>query len=194
MVRLLVRLGVTPNALTLAGLAGAVAAGALILAGWWVAAGIVFVVASLMDTLDGSVARATGTATPFGAFLDSTFDRLAEGVVLGAVAIAFAEDGGVWAAALAVVALTASFLVSYTRARAEGLGITSNRGGLMSRPERLVLTGFVIFAAPVSWLTAQIAVAVLAGLTLLTVAQRMIHVRSALAAGDHHPKEGIPTP
>jgi phosphatidylinositol phosphate synthase len=182
-VRGLARMGVTPNAITYFGLLGAVATAALILGRWWLAAGFVFVAANIMDSLDGSLARLTGKETRFGAFLDSTFDRLSEGLILGAMGVTLAQDGEYWAVGVTFVALAASFLVSYTRARAEGIGIHSNRGGLMSRPERLVLTAAGVFFAPIPGVLETVVV-VLAVLSSLTVVQRLVHVHRALAEDD----------
>ena len=106
---------------------------------------LVFIASGLVDSLDGLVARHQGRVTAFGAFLDSTLDRLAEGVIFGAIGITFAQDDLDWALAACFVALTASFLVSYARARAEGLGIPGSSGGLMGRPERLVIVGAGLF-------------------------------------------------
>jgi CDP-diacylglycerol--glycerol-3-phosphate 3-phosphatidyltransferase len=170
----------TPNALTVVGLAGSAAAAGLILARYWLAAAAVFAVANAMDSLDGSLARLTGRETRLGAFLDSTFDRLGEALVIGALGVTLAHDGEAWAVAAAFLALTASFLVSYTRARAEGLGVDGNRGGLMSRPERLVLTALGILLAPIDGVLEAIVV-VLAALSFLTVVQRLLYVRAALS-------------
>ena len=159
----------------------------MLLAAWliierqWVAAGFVYVAFSLADSLDGTLARAQGTVTRFGAFLDSTMDRVAEGIILGALGVTFAQDGHEWAVAAAFVALTASFIVSYTRARSEGLGVDDNKGGLMGRPERLVLTGAGIFLASLGWVL-EIIVLVLAALSVATAAQRIWHVRLAADA------------
>lgn len=180
-IRGLVRMGVGPNAITIAGFTLVVASCALILAEQWVLSWLVFLVGSLSDMLDGSVARLSGKATTFGAFLDSTLDRLAEGLVLGSIGIVFARDGNQWALAACFVALTASFLVSYTRARAEGLGIDSNRGGLMSRAERLFLIGTGLFFGWIDHFL-EIALYTLAVLTVLTVIQRVVHVAGALRA------------
>jgi CDP-diacylglycerol---glycerol-3-phosphate 3-phosphatidyltransferase len=182
-VRLLVRMGVTANSVTLLGFAGSATAAGLILGRYWLAAGFVFAIANLLDSFDGSIARATGKETRWGAFLDSTFDRLSEALVIGALGVTLGEDGIEWAVAAAFLALAGSFLVSYTRARAEGLGINSNKGGLMSRPERLVLTAAGIFFAPFTGVTEAVVVA-LAALSFITVAQRLFHVRKVLAASD----------
>jgi CDP-diacylglycerol--glycerol-3-phosphate 3-phosphatidyltransferase len=168
-------MGVGPNTITLFGFAMAIGACALILNEWWPAAWAVFFVGSVSDLLDGSVARLSGKVSRFGAFLDSTLDRTAEGLVLGAIGVTFAHDNNWWALGACFLALTASFLVSYTRARAEGLGIDTNRGGLMSRPERLFLTGAGLFFAPIDHALAVV-VYMLAVLTTLTVAQRVYHV------------------
>lgn len=182
-IRLLVRLGVGPNTLTLIGFAGAITTCVLVVQKHWLAAGFVFVIGSIMDLLDGSVARLSGKVSEFGAFLDSTLDRTAEGLVLGAIGVTLARDGQWWALGACFLALTASFLVSYTRARAEGLGIDSNRGGLMSRPERIVLTAAAIFFAPIDHVT-EVIIYVLAALTVLTVAQRVVYVWRALRHSD----------
>jgi len=179
-IRVLARLGVSPNGLTVIGLLGSVGAAALILDRRWVLAGLVFAFGNVMDSLDGSLARHTGRTSAFGAFMDSTFDRLSEGLVIGAIGVTLAQDGAMWAVALCFLAVTASFLVSYTRARAEGLGVDSNRGGLMSRPERLVLLSAGIFFASFTAVL-EVVVVLLAVLTSLTVVQRLVHVRSALA-------------
>ena len=174
------RLGVTPNTITIAGFVGSLGAAALIIERYWIAAGFVYVAASLLDSLDGAVARESGRASAFGAFFDSTLDRFAEGVVLGAIGVTLAQDDLPVAVGACFVALTGSFLVSYTRARAEGLGVTSNKGGLMSRPERIFLTSVGIFFAPINHVL-EVVVYVLAALTVLTVLQRIDHVRRALA-------------
>lgn len=183
MVRGLVRMGVTANAVTLLGLAGSAAAAGLILGRYWLAAGFVFAFANILDSFDGSIARLTGKETRLGAFLDSTFDRLSEALVIGAIGVTLGQDGTEWAVAAAFLALAGSFLVSYTRARAEGLGIATNHGGLMSRPERLVLTAAGIFFAPFTGVTEGVVVA-LAALSFITVGQRLLHVRSVLAGSD----------
>jgi CDP-diacylglycerol--glycerol-3-phosphate 3-phosphatidyltransferase len=189
---ILVRSGVSPNAITWIGFAGALAVSGLILWRQWLVAGFLFVAIGLMDSLDGTLARLTGRVSKFGAFLDSTLDRMSEAVVLGALGVTLAQDGRPWAVGACFVALGASFLVSYTRARAEGLGISSNKGGLMSRPERLVLTGAGIFFASV-WYVLETVVVVLAVLTLLTVAQRLYYVRRALPDAPASPNEESPT-
>lgn len=176
LVRGLVRHGVSPNTITAVGFTLVAISVPMILTRHWFLAFVFFTTGGLTDVLDGSVARLSGKSTRWGAFLDSSLDRLAEGIVLGALGIVFARDGNEWAVGAAFVALTASFLVSYTRARAEGLGIDSNRGGLMSRVERLILIGAGLFFT--TWFDRVIAITimVLAVLSVLTVLQRMFHV------------------
>jgi len=175
-----VRLGATPNTVTVIGFLLVAAAVPLIVLEHWMWAFAVFTVGSLSDLLDGSLARASGKASRFGAFLDSTLDRTAEGIVLGAIGIVFARDGRWVALGAAFVALTASFLISYTRARAEGLGIDSNRGGLMSRPERLFLLAAGFFFQ--TWVDRflEVIILMLAVLSVLTVIQRVFHVWKVL--------------
>jgi CDP-diacylglycerol---glycerol-3-phosphate 3-phosphatidyltransferase len=184
MVRGMVRLGITANTVTFVGLIGSAAAAGLILGRYWLAAGFVFAIANILDSFDGSIARLTGKETRLGAFLDSTFDRLSEAMIIGALGVTLGQDGAAWAVAAAFLALAGSFLVSYTRARAEGLGINSNKGGLMSRPERLVLTAAGIFFAPLTGVTEGVVVA-LAALSFITVAQRVLHVRKMLVHSDN---------
>lgn len=162
--------GITANQVTLAGLATVLAAAALIGAGYLVAGGIFFLAGSLFDLMDGVLARSREQVTVFGAFLDSSLDRVGEGLVFAALVLHFAWQNDPWMAALSVIALTAAFLTSYTRARAEGLGLECTVG-LVSRPERVLILGIGLvagLAAPAIWV-----------LTLLggfTVAQRMVHV------------------
>lgn len=172
-------LRLTPNGLTLLGFGGVCLVAVLIITHQWVIAGLLYVAFSLGDSLDGTLARAQGTASPFGAFLDSTLDRLAEGVILGALGVVFAQRGEPWIVGACFVALTASFLVSYTRARSEGLGIDTNKGGLMGRPERLVLTGAGIFMGSLGSVLEAVIV-VLAALSLTTMVHRIWHIHRVL--------------
>lgn len=173
--RLVDRSGITPNTVTIVGFLGICGAAWLALERQWVIASLVFIAAGLVDSLDGLVARHQGRVTAFGAFLDSTLDRLAEGVIIGAIGITLAQDGLDWALAACFVALTASFLVSYARARAEGLGIPGSSGGLMGRPERLVIVGAALFLGSVGDVTAVLMV-VLAALSLMTAGHRIVLV------------------
>lgn len=179
---MLARTGITADMMTIFGLLLHVGAVPLIVTGHFVWAAIVFLLAAICDALDGAVARAGVGPTRAGAFLDSTTDRMSELIVSGALAYYFAREGR-WPELVAIlVALGAAFLVSYTRARAESLGVDC-KVGLMSRPERIVVlsVGFLLsgwHVGDVSVLT--IAVWMLAVLTPLTVAHRMVHVMHKL--------------
>lgn len=170
LVKALDRLNVTPNQLTVFGALVVVASAVLVWLGYDVAAGLVFLFGSAVDMLDGSLARMTQKVTPFGAFFDSTLDRASEGIMLAAIAFAFAEQGQSIDVAVVVVALTGSILVSYTRARAEALGLEC-KVGIMSRPERVILitVGLLFGVLPY-------AIYILAALTAFTVGQRVVHV------------------
>jgi CDP-diacylglycerol--glycerol-3-phosphate 3-phosphatidyltransferase len=175
----------TPNAISLTGLMLNMVAAVLVWEQLFFLGGIAFVVGSIMDTLDGRYSRMSGKGTPFGAFLDSTLDRIEEGIVLTAVAGYFALQGDRIAAAAVVVAVLASLMVSYTRARAEALGVEC-KVGIATRPVRVVILSIgLIFAQGASLGDFQLlapAVYVLAALSLITVAQRVAHVRRALSA------------
>ena len=136
----------TPNAISLTGFALNVLAAVLVWEQLFFLGGVAFVVGSIMDTLDGRYSRMSGKGTPFGAFLDSTLDRIEEGIVLTAVAGYFALQGNRVAAAAVVVAVLASLMVSYTRARAEALGVEC-KVGIATRPVRVVILSIgLIFA------------------------------------------------
>ncbi len=174
----------TPNAISMTGLALNVVAAVLVWERFYFLGGIAFIVGSVMDTLDGRYSRMSGKGTPFGAFLDSTLDRIEEGIVLTAVAADFAREGRSGAAAAVVVAVLASLMVSYTRARAEALGVEC-KVGIATRPVRVVILSIgLIFAKGASLGNFSLlapAVYVLAALSVITVAQRIWHVKRALA-------------
>src|SRR6202020_363676 len=180
----LIQSRLTPNAISLTGFALNLVAAVLVWEGLYLLGGIAFIVGSVMDTLDGRYSRMSGKGTPFGAFLDSTLDRIEEGVVLTAVAGDFALKGDRVAAAAVVVAVLSSLMVSYTRARAEALGV-EGKVGIATRPVRVVILSIgLVFARGASlgnFELLQPAVYVLAVLSLVTVAQRIWHVRRALA-------------
>jgi CDP-diacylglycerol--glycerol-3-phosphate 3-phosphatidyltransferase len=173
----------TPDMLTLAGvmlcLAGAVLVGfearneKLF---FWLG-GSLFVVGSIADILDGALARAASKGTVFGAFLDSTFDRLGEAAVLAVIGLAFMRDSNEVALVATFAAVTGSFLVSYTRAKAEALGLRGDVG-FGSRVERVVLIAVGLGLAPWGWL--QWPIYALAVMTWITVLQRMLFVRRQL--------------
>ncbi len=175
----------TPNAISLTGLALNVLAAALVWESLFLLGGIAFVAGSVMDTLDGRYSRMSGKGTSFGAFLDSTLDRVEEGIVLTAVAGSFALHGNRAGAAAVVVAVLASLMVSYTRARAEALGVEC-KVGIATRPVRVVILSIglifahgALFGDGVDLL--RPAVYVLAGLSVITVGQRIWHVRRELS-------------
>ena len=173
----------TPNAISLTGLALHFVAAGLLLERYWFLGGVAFIVGSVMDTLDGRYSRMSGKGTPFGAFLDSTIDRVEEGIILTVVGAYFAERGDELAAAAVVVTVLMSLMVSYTRARAEALGVEC-KTGLATRPVRVViLSAGLVFAKGASLGDFELlepAMYVMAALTTLTTLQRVFHVRKAL--------------
>jgi CDP-diacylglycerol---glycerol-3-phosphate 3-phosphatidyltransferase len=182
-IRGLTRTRVTPNALTTAGVSLCLAAAVLVyfeyrndLVFFWLGA-VVFVVGSILDILDGALARAGGKTTPFGSFLDSTTDRVGEGAMLGAIALVFSRHGNQVALAAAIAAVAGSFLVSYTRAKAEALGLRGDVG-LGSRAERVVVITAGLVLAP--WGVLQWAIYLLTATAWLTVVQRILFVRKQL--------------
>jgi CDP-diacylglycerol--glycerol-3-phosphate 3-phosphatidyltransferase len=176
----------TPNAISVAGLIGNLIAAVLILEHHFVLAGIAFVLGSLCDMFDGRYSRMSGKGTPFGAFLDSTLDRVEEGVVLAAVAAWFAHEGNDLAVGATVIAVVGSYMVSYTRARAEALGVEC-KVGIASRAVRVViLSAGLVFAAGElvpDFDLLEPAIYVMAALTVFTALQRVLHVRRQLAGG-----------
>jgi CDP-diacylglycerol--glycerol-3-phosphate 3-phosphatidyltransferase len=168
----------TPNAISLTGFALCVVAAVLIWEEMWILGGIAFIVGSVCDTLDGRYSRMSGKGSPFGAFLDSTLDRIEEGIVLCAVAAYFSREGDELAVAATVLAVLASLMVSYTRARAEALGVEC-KVGIADRAVRVVILSAGLVFADLLDLIAP-AVYVLAALSTITVFQRIWHVRREL--------------
>jgi len=176
----------TPNAISVTGLIGNLIAAALVLHHDFLLAGVAFILGSLCDMFDGRYSRMSGKGTPFGAFLDSTLDRVEEGVVLAAVAAWFAQEGNEFAVGATVIAVVGSYMVSYTRARAEALGVEC-KVGIASRAVRVViLSAGLVFAngelIPDLDLL-EPAIYVMAALTVFTALQRVLHVRRQLAGG-----------
>ena len=173
----------TPNGISMTGLVLNVVAAVLVTQRLFFLAGLAFIIGSVMDTLDGRYSRMSGKGTPFGAFLDSTLDRIEEGIVLTAVAAYFAARGDEAAVAAVVLTVLGSLMVSYTRARAEALGIDC-KVGLATRPVRVViLSAGLLFAKGASLGNFELlepAVYLMAGLTMVTVGQRVLHVRREL--------------
>jgi CDP-diacylglycerol--glycerol-3-phosphate 3-phosphatidyltransferase len=181
----LARTRVSPNALTASGVTLCIAASVLVyfeyrheILFYWLGAGI-FVVGSILDILDGALARAGGKTTPFGAFLDSTTDRISEGFMLGAVGLIFLRHGHEVALAFCFAAVGGSFLVSYTRARAEALGLRGDVG-IGSRAERVVVITAGLVLAP--WGVLPWAIYLLSATAWITVLQRILYVRRQLRA------------
>src|SRR3954447_5071730 len=175
----------TPNAISMTGLVLNVVAAVLVGYGYYFLGGIAFIVGSVCDTLDGRYSRMSGKGTAFGAFLDSTLDRIEEGIVLTAVAVRFAMTGDEAAVAGCMIAVLASLMVSYTRARAEALG-AENKGGIATRPVRVVILSIGLLFAKGAGIgdfeLLEPAIYVLAGLSVFTVIQRIWHVRQVLGA------------
>jgi CDP-diacylglycerol--glycerol-3-phosphate 3-phosphatidyltransferase len=164
------RLPVTANQVTAVGFVLSVGSAVLIYQEWWVVAGIVFIVGSILDVFDGAIARSRGQAGPRGALIDSTVDRVSEGIVLGAIAIVFARQGETVALAAVFAALVGSFLTSYVRAKAEAMSLDGTHGWL-ARAERVVLLSAGLILAPFGGL--PYVIVLLAVLTALTVLQRV---------------------
>ena len=168
----------TPNAISLTGLALCVIAAVLVWEEYFFLGGVAFIAGSVCDTLDGRYSRMSGKGTSFGAFLDSTLDRIEEGVVLAAVGIYFSREGNDWAVGATVIAVLASLMVSYTRARAEALGVEC-KVGIADRAVRVVILSAGLVFGDLLNLIAP-AVYVLAALSIFTVFQRIWHVRKEL--------------
>jgi phosphatidylinositol phosphate synthase len=173
----------TPNQLTAVGVSMCLAASVLVYFEdrgeylfFWLGA-LVFVVGSLLDVLDGALARAGGKATPFGAFVDSTTDRIGEAAMLGAIGLVVIRHGHEFALGATFAAVAGSFLVSYTRARAEALGLRGDVG-LGSRAERVVVITAGLVLAP--WGVLPWAIYVLCTSAWITVLQRILFVRRQL--------------
>lgn len=177
-VRLALALHITANMVTVIGLLIVIVATVLVGTGNLLIGALVLGFGSALDAVDGSLARASGGTTPFGAFFDSTLDRAAEAILYSGVAVYFLQssDAPTIPVLLAMVALTGSFLVSYSRARAEGLGLSAEVG-LAPRVERLVLIVLGIGLAGFGFDWALIgALGIISILAVLTTVQRIWHV------------------
>lgn len=177
----LLRLGISPDAVTVAGTVVMVVATVGFLArGQWAVGLILAALVAPSDMLDGTMARLSGRAGPWGAYLDSTLDRVADGAIFGSLAYYYASQGDTRAAAVALLALVGALLVSYARARAEGVGATASVG-IAERTERMIIVALGVLAAALGW--AQVlpwALALVAVLAWITVVQRIWHVRGQL--------------
>jgi phosphatidylglycerophosphate synthase len=186
----LARTRVTPNQLTALGVT-LCGVGALLvtfenrneLLYFWAGAAA-FIVGSILDILDGALARVGGKQSTFGAFLDSLVDRVGEGLMLAAVALVLARDGNLLAVALTAVAIAGSFLVPYARAKAEALGFRGDVG-IGSRAERVVVISAGLILAP--WGVLPWAIGLLAVTAWVTVVQRVLHVRRELRLREQEP-------
>jgi CDP-diacylglycerol--glycerol-3-phosphate 3-phosphatidyltransferase len=173
--RALGRLGFTPNALTVLGSVLTGSVGLLVAQGWFLPAGVCLWLFSLTDTLDGALARATGQVSKFGAFLDSVCDRYAEAAIFLGLVWWYQARGEVAGGVLSYLTLVGSLMVSYARARAEGLEVRAEVGWFQ-RPERIVALGIGFLLAAFLPPALLLVLGLLAALTTLTVFQRMLHV------------------
>ena len=178
------RTRLTPDALTAAGVVLSIAGAVVVYFehhGWgyyWAGAAL-FVVGSVLDILDGALARSRGGGTPFGGFIDSTVDRVGEAFMLGVIALVLMRHEYEWGVGVTFAALAGSFLVSYTRARAEALGLRGDFG-FGSRAERVVVITTGLVLAPLHDLVLPVAIALLAATAWITVGQRIFAVRRQL--------------
>jgi len=182
--RLLLRLHVSPDVVTIVGTLLTVAVALVFLPqGWFVAGVLIMVVLGMSDLLDGTMARMAGTSGPWGNFLDATLDRLADGAIFGGLALYGAFHDQPWLTAGALLALVTGQVTSYAKARAEAVGATANVG-IAERAERLIIAGIAAllagFGVPY---VLPAALWVLGGLGLITVAQRIWTVRNQLHPG-----------
>jgi len=173
-VGLLAKTPVTPNALTVCSLLVTVGAAVLVATEHFVAAALVLLFASFFDILDGALARATNRVTRFGAALDSTLDRLAEAVILIGMLVVYARAQALTEVVLVGVALVSSFLVSYVRARAEGLGVEC-QVGIFTRSERIVVLVLGLLFAQFHYVLLA-ALVIISFFSVITVGQRLYEV------------------
>jgi CDP-diacylglycerol--glycerol-3-phosphate 3-phosphatidyltransferase len=192
-VRALIRVGVTPNAITTVGALVVVGSAVSFGVGAIRLGGALLLASGVLDILDGQVAKQGGLSTTFGAFYDSSLDRIGESALFAGIALHFLRGGLlpghiVWGVMLAIAALASSLMVSYTRARAEGLGL-DNKVGIAARAERIVVLGAptVLFGAGRDGKLLFWIVAVLALATTITVIQRIVHVARLVGAAPKKP-------
>ncbi len=178
------RVGLTPNGLTLIGFGISIVGAALLVAQIWLIGGIVVFIGGAFDMFDGTLARATGKVSPFGAFMDSVFDRWGEAIVYLGIAWGGVLAGEDTVAILATAALGAAFMVSYTRAKSEGLGFSPGIGmaaiGVMPREIRLIVLslGLIAAGATANLTILSAALAIIAVGAVITVIQRILQTRS----------------
>jgi CDP-diacylglycerol--glycerol-3-phosphate 3-phosphatidyltransferase len=172
--RLLARTAITPSAITWFGFLLALGAAALVITGHPFAAGLVVLIAGFFDILDGALARYTDRATHFGAILDSTLDRVSEAVVLLGILVLYARDQQIAQILLVGVALLGSLLVSYIKARAEGLGVEC-QVGLFTRAERVIVLALGLLLSQIPY-ALVIALAIIVLFSFITAGQRLVYV------------------
>lgn len=174
--RALLRVGITPNTVTVAGTVGVLVGAFFAASGHLLIALVLVVVFALTDFLDGTMARMKGGSTRFGAFLDSSMDRVADAGIFGSLVYYLASEGDRWGMVAALLCLGVGQIVSYVKARAEGLGMTCNVG-IAERPERLLSVGVggLLTIIGLEW-ALPAALWILAALSVITVGQRIAHV------------------
>ena len=185
--RLFKAVGLTPNGITLLGFLVCVVSAYLVASGWLLWGGVVFLAGSILDLFDGALARMTGQASPFGALLDSVFDRLGEaalfvGLGIYALRVDASDEYRAYFITALLLALIFSQGVSYLRARGEGLGAFT-RAGVMTRTERVIILGVGLLLGWVPWLLLGILVAI-AAVSCFTLFQRMFTIRGMLDKQD----------
>ncbi len=171
--------GISPNALTLLGFLMTLPVAFSLASGKWQLGGVLLILAGLFDVVDGAVARAMGRVSRFGAFLDSTLDRFGEAAVYLGLAVHYLKSSDLTGSLLCYLTLVGSFMVSYTRARAEGIGVEC-REGFFTRFERIAVLALGLFIGKPLW-----ALWVLAPFSNLTALQRIYLVRKALSGRDY---------
>jgi CDP-diacylglycerol--glycerol-3-phosphate 3-phosphatidyltransferase len=184
--RLFKAMGFSPNAITLLGFAVCVVSAYLVASGWLLWGGVVFLAGGILDLMDGALARLTGQETPFGALLDSVFDRLGEAALfVGLGVYALRADVSDEYRATFITALLLALIfsqgVSYLRARGEGLGVFT-RAGVMTRTERVALLGISLLLGWIPWVLPGVLIAI-AAVSCFTLFQRMFTIRSMLDKG-----------
>lgn len=185
----LARTGIDPNVLTITGFVISIPTAVAIASDWRLVGGILMLCTGAFDTLDGAVARLTNNGSKFGAFLDSTLDRWAEGIIFTGFIWLFASQDAYAELVLSVLTLVGSMLISYTRARAEGLGVDCKVGWLQ-RPERLLLLGIALLGP--MWLL-TIVMWFLAVATQVTAIQRVFHVHGQIERAKTAASKDVPT-
>ena len=179
LVRISAKIGLSPNKVTLLGIIVAGTSAVLASRGYLFASGIIFLASGFFDMIDGALARETGKVTKFGAFLDSVTDRISEAIVLLGIIIYYLNHSSQLGVILVYCAFAGSIMVSYVRSRAEGLGVDC-KTGVMTRPERVASLGIALIVGQWWEIALTIALGVIAVLTVMTTAQRLLYVRRLL--------------